>query len=213
MKVKLLIISLFILLSLNVAAQNEFKWGLALINFDDKTTLQFYNSPKDKEPAKVVQFFNDTKINSWNIKSLESHKEWLSPEVLHLDNSVFTFRCLAVKGDWVKLLVHQEKGTTLWLEIRQNVELLSWEIYLENMRSVARSPNAPQKIRTSPSLKAAEIKYEGNDCFEVKSMKGEWVEIATAENCEGNEKKTIIKSGWIQWRKKNKLLIEYFISS
>lgn len=213
MKIKLLIISFFGWLSLNVAAQNEFKSGLAAINFDDKTTLEFYSSPKDKAPLKIVQFFNDTEIDSWNIKELEKHRQWLSPEVLQLDNSVFVFRCLAVQGDWLKLLVHEERGTTLWLKKTEVVGLKTWESYLKSMFGVARLNENPQKIRTSPSSKAAEIKYEGKDCFEVKSIKGEWLEISTATHCEKTDNTTVVKSGWIQWRKKNKLLIEYFMSS
>lgn len=46
-------------------------------------------------------------------------------------------------------------------------------------------------------------------------MRGDWIEIFTADYCEDGytESKTKIKSGWIKWKQGNTLLIEYFITS
>ncbi len=195
-------------------SQTELGIGTVSINFDEKTTLHFYTSPNDKEPKRTVQFFNDTTINSWNIRDLDKQK-WLAPEVLWLDYSSFVFRCLTVKDNWLKVIVNNLTAETLWLKRSDLTTFENWETYLKGMFGVTRLPDEEQKIRSLPTDNSEEIKYQGQDCFQVKSMKGDWIEIFTAEYCDDSytDSKTKIKSGWIKWRQGNTLLIDYFITS
>jgi hypothetical protein len=164
---------------------------------------------------KTIQFFNDLTINSWNIRDLDKHKEWLNPEILWLDYSQFVFRCLTVQNNWFKVIVNNENGETLWLKKNELTTFKNWENYLTEMFGVARLPNHQQKIRVSPIENSDEIIYKGQDCFQVKSMKGDWIEIFTADYCDESytDSKAKIKSGWIKWRQGNNLLIEYFTTS
>lgn len=213
---KTLITNIFLLLlTTNLWAQADLGIGIVEINFDQNTVLDFYASPKDKAPIKKIEFFNDEAINGWNIRDIDNQKKWLKPEVLHLDYSAFIFRCLSVKGDWQQVIVDNEKGTTYWLKKTAVTTFKDWETYLKGMFSVKRLADNNQKIRTSSSQKANEIKYEGQDCFQVKSMKGDWIQIFTPDNCdeENKEKQTKLILGWIKWREGKKLLIEYFRNS
>jgi hypothetical protein len=187
--------------------------GLVSINFDDKTTLHFYSAPNDKEPKRTVQFFIDETIDSWNIKDLDKHKDWLKPEILWLDYSQFVFRCLTVQDNWLKVIVNNETEETLWLQKSDLITFSDWENYLKGMFGVARLTD--QKIRSLPNEHSAEIMYQGRDCFQVKSMKGDWIEIFTADYCDESytDSKTKVKSGWIKWRQGSKLLIDYFTTS
>lgn len=189
--------------------------GLVSINFNEKTVLHFFSSPIDKEPKRSIQFFNDPKINSWNIRDLDKQKEWLKPEILWLDYSFFVFRCLEIKANWLKVMVNNENGETLWLKKSELTIIQDWENYLKEMFGVERLPDQQQKIRSLPNETSKEIIYQGKDCFQVKSMKGDWIEIFTAEYCDESytDSKTKIKSGWIRWRQENKLLIDYFTTS
>lgn len=83
------------------------------------------------------------------------------------------------------------------------------------MFGVERLSNHPQKIRTEPNEISKEIEYQGTDCFIVKSMKGDWIEITTPDYCDENftDSKTPIKSGWIKWLKGDELIINYFTTS
>ena len=84
------------------------------------------------------------------------------------------------------------------------------------MFAVVRIADKKQAIRAEPNEQSKEISYtELEDCFQVKSMKGDWIEIFTSYNCEHSNSKnrTEIKSGWIKWRDGNNLLIEYFLTS
>lgn len=196
-------------------SQTDLGLGLVSINFDDKTVLHFFSSPNHKVPKRSIQFFNDQKINSWNILNLDKQKEWLRPEVLWLDYTSLVFRCLEIKDDWLKVMVNNENGETLWLKKSELTIIQDWENYLKEMFGVERLPEQQQKIRSLPSDTSEEIIYQGKDCFQVKSMKGDWIEIFTADYCDETytDSKTKIKSGWIRWRQGNKLLIDYFTTS
>jgi hypothetical protein len=215
LKMKTLLTNILLLVSTNLWSQTDLGIGLVSINFDDKTTLHFYSDSIDKEPKRTIQFFNDQTIKSWNIRDLDKHKEWLNPETLWLDYSSFVFRCLTVKDNWLKVIVNNESGESLWLKKSDLTTFKEWEIYLKEMFGVARLPDEQQKIRDLPTDNSDEIKYQGQDCFQVKSMKGDWIEIFTAVYCDESypADKTKIKSGWIKWRKRNKLLNEYFITN
>lgn len=215
LKMKTLLTYILLFLTTSLLAQTDLGLGLVSINFDDKTTLHFYSTPNDKEPKRTIQFFNDQTINSWNIRDLDKHKEWLKPEILWLDYSQFVFRCITVQDNWLKVMVNNETEETLWLRKSDLTTFRDWENYLKEMFGVARLPNQQQKIRVSPTDNSDEILYKGQDCFQVKSMKGDWIEIFTADYCDESytDSKTKIKSGWIKWRQGNKLLIEYFTTS
>lgn len=212
-KTNMLLTSIIILLTTNLWSQTDLGIGLVSINFDDKTILHFYSNPDVRQPTKTIEFFEDKSINGWNIRALEQQKKWLNPEVLWLDYSSFVFRCLAVKDNWFKVIVNNEDGSALWLKKNEQTTFLSWETYLVKMFGVERLDDHPQKIRASPKDNSKEIKYQGRDCFQVKSMKGAWIEIFTADSCDEPDKNPKIKSGWIKWRQGNKLLIDYFITS
>lgn len=81
------------------------------------------------------------------------------------------------------------------------------------MFGVGRLADHKQIIRKQPSDTADEIKYEGRDCFQVKSLKGDWIEIFTTDHCDEGQNRIEIKSGWIKWRRGEELLIDYYTTS
>ncbi len=52
------------------------------------------------------------------------------------------------------------------------------------------------------------------DCFKMKRMSGDWIEIFSPAYCLVAYKKSKIeiRSAWIKWKSGNKLLIDYFIT-
>ena len=187
--------------------------GIVKIEFDDKTVIDFYKRPTDKSHDKRIEFFDDKEINSWNIKNLETERTWLKPELLWLDYSQFNFRCKSTTTDWLELIVNNENGMTLWVKRTKATKYLTWEEYLKDMFAVDRLESNKQKIRKMPSDTAAEIKYEGRDCFEVKSLKGDWIEINSTDHCDEGSNTTKIDRGWIKWKEGDKLLIKYYTPS
>ena len=211
---KPILTSLLLLLSFSLFSQTDLGIGIVSINFDSNTEMNFYQNTTDKNPSKTLRFFDDPEINSWNICDLEHQKDWLQPESLWLDYHSFNFRVVEKNADWYKVIVNNETGKIMWLENSEITDFHNWEEYLRNMFSISRLPQTDQKILKSPISDAPEIPYQGQDCFQVKNMKGEWIEIFTPEHCEEfTDSNSKIKSGWISWRKDNELIIEYFITS
>lgn len=207
MKLKLTL--LFSILSISIFAQTNLGIGLVAIKFDDKTVLPFYTSVNDKEPAKTIRFFNDKSINSWNIKDLKNQQKWLKPEILWLDYNYFVFRCEEKENDSFKIIVDNESGKSLWIRKSKSTLFRNWEKFLQDMFSVQRKSKT-DKIYKLPNKNSGTIRYSGEDCFQVRSMKGDWIEIFTSE-CD--DVKSQLKSGWIKWKDGNNLLIEYFPTS
>lgn len=189
--------------------------GLLSVNFDDKTIIAFYANKDDKTPAKTIEFFNDKSINSFNIKNLTTQSKWLSPEILLLDYSLLVFRVRASNENWAEVIVNNTTGESYWIRTNKSMTQLTWQAFLKDKFGVSRLNASKQKIKKFPSATSSDLNYKGKDCFQVKSMKGDWIEIFTADYCDESytDSKTKIKSGWIKWREGNKLLIEYSITS
>lgn len=185
--------------------------GVVGIKFNDKTKIRFYNEPVETNPVKVIRFFDDKANNCWNIADLEQQEKWLKPEVLWLDYYYFFMRCTERKGNWFKVIVNNESGKSYWIKKDSQRSFSDWKTFLSGMFGVERPPDHPQKIRTAPADDAPEIAYDGDDCFQVKSIQGDWIEISSADYCD--DVQTPIQSGWIKWRNKDQLLITYFLTS
>jgi len=215
LKMTTLLINIFLLLTTCSWAQSDLGIGVISINFKDKDILSFYLNTQDSQPLRKIEFFNDPTINSLNILNLKKNKLWLKPEVLEIDNSSLILRCVETNDQWLKVIVNNQSNSTLWIKRSKLTKFMNWESYLKKMFGVARLPELRQKIRTLPNDNSKEILYTGQDCYQVKSMKGDWIEIFTSDYCDESytESKTKIKSGWIRWKNGSKLLIEYFITS
>jgi len=206
MKIILSIVFNFIILT--TFAQSELGIGIVSIDFNDKTKIDFYESSDLNKVLKTIEFFNDESINSWNIKNLKSHQNWLQPESLWLDYHQFTFRAKTENTDCFEVYVSENK--TMWIKKTDFTELWTWEEYLQNMFSVERIDKNTQNIYSKPFTKSEIIKSDSkDDCFSVKRMQNDWIEIETSEHCE-NEKKV---KGWIKWRNNDELLINYYTTS
>ena len=203
---KLFLNLFFTLTFLTSFGQSEIGLGIVSINFDDKTKIEFYETSDLNKSLKTIEFFNDESIKSWNIKDLESHKDWLQPESIWLDYGQFKFRCKTKHSDCFEVYVSETQ--TMWIEKKDFTEFEDWETHLKNMFRVELKDIDNQKIFSRPFDKSAIIEWKDN-CFNVKQIQGEWIEIGTAEHCESGEKIT----GWTKWRNGNQILINYFTTS
>lgn len=208
---RILAINLLLIISTHARSQADLGVGLVSVDFNDSTVLEFYSDTLNNEPIHIIEFFDDRSTNSWNIKDLPKQKKWLKPELLWLDYSTLNFRCRSISYNWLELIVNNDTGRTYWLRKTKAVEFKNWEEYLKGMFGVERLSKHPQKIKESSSDFSQEIEYSGKDCFVVISMEGDWIEIKRPEYCSESEEK--FESGWIRWRDKNQLIINYFTTS
>jgi hypothetical protein len=207
-------IVLLLFLLTNVRSQDHPGAGMVSIQFDDKTELRFYKDTFESDPVHVLKFFYDTAVYGYNIRSLAKHRVWLDPELLWLEYGRFLLRCEVASGDWYKVVVDKGAGTTLWLRHGESVGLIDWPMFLRSTSGVVRLRDHPQKIRATPSDSGKSIVYTGPDCFQVRRVQGDWIEIFTHELCAEEHPgiRNPLQSGWIRWRRGALLLIEYFLA-
>jgi hypothetical protein len=200
--------AILILFCFSANAQPIIGEGLVKIQFDDKPVIDFYKKPSDDVLTRRIEFYRDSISKGIRIKHFEEVSHWLKPEVLWLDDFQFNFRVKTIKDGWYEVVVNNENGHTFWIRNDRSTKFRSWEDYLRDMPTITRDPYNKQRIKTSPDEKAEELGYEGQDCFQVKSLRGNWIEIFTPPTCDASLQ-TKVESGWIKWRSGNKLLIDY----
>jgi hypothetical protein len=200
--------AILILFSVSTNAQPIIGEGLVKIQFDDKPVIDFYKKPSDDVFTRRIEFYRDSLSKGIRIKDFEEVSHWLRPEVLWLDDFQFNFRVKTIKDGWYEVVVNNENGHTFWIRNDRSTKFRSWEDYLRDMPTISRDPYNKQRIKNRPDEKAEELNYEGQDCFQVKSLRGNWIEIFTPPTCDASLP-TRITSGWIKWRSGNKVLIEY----
>jgi hypothetical protein len=207
---RLIIVVVFSFLNLASYSQAEIGIGIISINFNEETVVDFYETQELQEKVQTLEFFNDEKTNSVSVKNIELHKKWLLPETFWLDYYQFNFRVKSKNENCYEVYVSDNR--TMWIEKKEFTEFVTWEEYLKSMFIISRTNPNEQKILEKPELKANEIQYSGEDCFNVRQMKGNWIEIFTPNHCI-DEIGNPIRAGWIKWKEGNKLLINYHSTS
>ncbi len=83
----------------------------------------------------------------------------------------------------------------------ENIKFLSWNNFLLNTTGVSNLDWKKNPLKNKPNHESVILEANGEDDFVVVKVNNEWVQIS-------NEKG---KTGWIKWRKGNKLLIDIFL--
>jgi hypothetical protein len=147
-------------------------------------------------------------------KSLQAEQplDWLKPEGLSLDYSIFTFRYLQVEKEWVEVIINDETDDKKWLKRKAGLEVVRWEDFLVEY-TTAIEPLFPAAIKAALGEQAATLrKSSKEDCFEAVEVRGQWLRIRTNTVLECSEHDEPVADGWIRWRDDQRLLIEYFLT-
>lgn len=213
MKIGLSFFALYFVLLNAAFNQAELGNGLIKLNLKGKTKIELFSSTNDNIFSKKIEIDFDTIAKAYNLKKPKAGEGWLKPEVLWLGNISVVFRCKSKKDKWFEIVVNNETGKTFWIK-NNNVKFLEWYTFLEEMFLIRRKSSYPQKIRKQPFDTSVEIDYMGEDCFKMKRMSGDWIEIYSPAYCFVGYKKSKveIRSAWIKWKSGNILLIDYFLT-
>ena len=185
--------------------------GLGIVNvtFDTSTRVQFYTDTTLLEPINEIQFFKSNETAQVNYKFKTADESWFQPEAFWINYDFFFFRCLEITPNYYKVLVNNESGLTYWIQRDSFLTYQSWEDFLSSVLAIGRS-NAEQQIKTSNKKNGKSISFKGEDCFHVKQVKGDWLEITTIGVCTDEELTSgTLESGWIRWRNGTQLLVKY----
>lgn len=199
-------------MAINASGQVSIGIGIVWIEFDGPTTIDFYKTPDDNVYSKRLVIFDDPVVDGLNLKDYHKHKNWLQPEVMRLEYYHFSLRCKSQTENWLEVIVNNENGSTLWLKRSDQTKFQPWKEYLMSMFGIARLSPRTQGIYEAPDESAKKMGSQGKDCFRVRDMKGDWIEIFSSDECD-SKKRTEIKSAWIKWKDGEKILIDYNTTS
>lgn len=208
-KINLLLITLFLLSTTALNAQVEAGLGIATVKIKENEVLHFYAEKESSEVVKTIEFVADPTSKKVSIKGYELVVEWLMPEEVNLDNSYISFRCIFAKEGWIKVMVNENEN--YWIQRNESVDYKDWPTFLANTIGISRLAECPQKVREAASDSGTNLKYEGTDCFTVKSIKGDWLEVAASGKCGRTTGDGDLESGWIRWRKGNRIQVQYYL--
>ena len=122
---------------------------------------------------------------------------------------MLAFRCLTKENNWMEVVVNNSTGKTYWIKEKEEHIFNDWTKYLQKAACIIRL-NAANNLCEQPDEISKTINIKGKDCFSVKSMKGDWLEInIPVEQISDFDKQAKAKSFWLRWKKGNDILIKY----
>lgn len=125
------------------------------------------------------------------------------------DYFLFHIRCQKQTPTGFAVVVNEESGLTKFVLNSSTVRLQSWEEYVLNVFSVDFDPN---KIPIYNKVSGTSIKSnpKKESIIVPKEVRGEWMKIIWLDSGEYPSNNTSVKTGWIKWKKDNKILITLY---
>jgi hypothetical protein len=210
---KILLPVIAMMMSLIAEAGAGIGIGLVLIDFDESTVIDFYSAPDNGlKPVKSISFYDDHVQQVWKIRNYEVNRSWLKPEAYNPLYDLLAFRCRSRKDGWMEVIVNNNSGTSYWLKESEVYQYIDWLTFLQQKKCISPA-KTDIPILDSPEDDANAIKVNSKDCFGIKNMKDDWIEITLPafndEKSDGNSRKT----GWIRWKNGDVLLIKYIVGT
>lgn len=197
--------------SLLASAKTELGIGIVVVDFNESTIVEFYSSPDSSlKPVKSIKFYDDHVNQVWKIKNMETHKLWLKPEAYNPLYDLLAFRCVSVKDGWNEVIVNNSTGQKYWVKATEIIKFNDWLTFLQNGKCISKG-KTEIRILENPEENAKAVEFTGKECFRIKSMKEEWIEITLPVVDQTGI--LIEKTGWMRWKNGNDLLIKYSIGS
>lgn len=211
-KITLFLFILFFHFNGNAQTNLKLGSGILMVQYESLKQLDFYTDTLARKPTKIIEIIITQ--NESSLRDKDSALHWFAPETIWLDYGFFHLRVEKTTAHWYCVFVNNESGKRMWIRKKTQLKFASWsQFMLNHTSSVSQLDSAKLDIRIAPTLQASILrKSTKQECWEVLKVKGEWMQIRTHKffDCDGSS--SSIKSGWIRWKTKNKLLIYYSLT-
>lgn len=180
-------------------------------------TLLFYSVPVFHFSAPgVVDNSRQGVLMSQTAYTMFSDSVWFVPFLREPHMATLSLRWTQIEGDWVRAVTNDSTGEALWLRRGRHVAAYTWPDLFMTADHVGRTstgsnPNPlhiayTQPLRFTPSDSASSIEASGtHDCFRVEEVRGDWLRVRDAEDCEAKEPSTE-GTWWIRWCRGDELM-------
>lgn len=132
---------------------------------------------------------------------------WFWPEVMKLDYNLLYLRAKTLSKSWLEVVVNRDTGRTAWVS-RHAVDFIHWPDFLLDVFAVELIDPANNPMRIKPLLHASPVALPPRAQLRPLAVQGDWLQVALLGE-DGQSGQT----GWIRWRKDERLLIRYSLLS
>lgn len=140
-----------------------------------------------------------------DIKKLFHWNNEFDPYTFSFDYALAMFICIGIEGDRYKVIVNKKTGLEKYIKKDHFWILRNWQNHI--LKSVCSidfdSKTNPLKNALKENSQSIPIKANIDPAISPLMIKGDWLKIKYTEN-------DIDKTGWIKWRKGNKIIISLY---
>jgi hypothetical protein len=192
-------------------AQQQLPAGSGMIIFDINklSSLSLYADTNGRSAPRTVSF----SLNKVGVPEIDSSsRQWFVPEQFHPSYDIFMMRVSALGSGWVQCFVN-ERGDRYWLRRNSTQVFMKWnEFLLRRAGTINKLPDVETPIYAAPQVSSKMIRMlNGDDCLKVVEVKGEWMRVRSEKQCDGSASR--VRSGWIRWKKNDRIVIGYALLS
>jgi len=170
--------------------------------------LYFYSSPDfDAAPYQLKPIDSITFVKGEHYLDIATAPPWLAPEFIKLDYDILMFRVVTYSQNWIEVIVNNTNGQTSWVDATA-VGYKEWGTFLTSIVAVE-----VIDVKTNPiRLKALDnsgilAQVQGAQLRPI-AVKGDWLLVSTVGLAD-----RIVPTGWIRWKKGDRMLITYSLLS
>ncbi|MEX2568796.1 MAG: hypothetical protein WD431_22835 [Cyclobacteriaceae bacterium] len=177
-------------------------------DFFENQVLYFYGNPNlEKSIAEHAVHDSITfRQNQFRQYEIATAPPWLVPEIMKLDYGILYFKINSVTQEWVEIVVNAQNGQTSYVS-KYAGDVIYWPDVLLGVHSVEFFPDADEKVRARP-FSASGIIQTPYEFIKPIKIKEDWAEVLLLD---GDFKK--VGEGWIQWKRDDKMLVQYNLLS
>lgn len=166
--------------------------------------LRFYSRPDmDQLPEQFKATDSLVFVQGTHQLDIAHAPPWFVPAHLKLDYGLLLLRVITISRNWVEVEVNNMDGRTLWLD-RSNAQVVLWEEFIMNVVAMEILDPEANPIRIKPLDHAAILADGANALLKPLAVRGDWLLVSTHEFAD-----RIQPTGWVRWRKGERLLVEY----
>ena len=171
-----------------------------------RDSIRLYNA--DGTLWYLFSYFYDDKDGQWDFPN-----DAFKPLAFHPDFFVLGLAVTRRDRRGYEVVVNHETGLTKRLPAAPFLKLQTWRQYLLSVFALDFDPEQ-NALRVAPDDRARTLAYPGKSfVYQPVEVKGEWVRVAYSKDPADVSELRKAPSGWIRWRRANRLVVSFFYTA
>ncbi len=170
-----------------------------------------YEEPYPQADHKVIQI-NWVDEDGGYVKTTNDYMINIRDYFVDKPNYTILFDCLRKYNGFYEVVIDEATKTTAWIEDTSYVNFLPWGDFLKSVLCLRQKDIAANPIRSEP-MAQSEMVLINEGCLEMVQLQGDWIMVRLSSvDYDLNQKELQEVNGWIRWKIKDDILIEYFLT-